>query len=438
MSICQELKEKKFCLSVVGLGYVGLPLAVEFSKKINVIGFDISVERVNSYKNGIDLIQMVGDDELKKSSVFFTSNENDLNKAMFYIITVPTPINSDRTPDLNPIKKASETVGRCLKKGAYVVYESTVYPGVTEDICIPILEKVSGLRCGTDFKVGYSPERINPGDDVNTVTQVVKVVSGIDEECLNQIAELYRMIVKPGVYKAENIKVAEAAKIMENTQRDINIAFMNEMAIIFNNLGVETEAVINASKTKWNFLSFKPGLVGGHCIGVDPYYLTYRAEQIGYHPMFLLSARRINDNMGIYIGNKAIEIMVKEGVPVKGSRALVLGLSFKENINDVRNTKVVDIIEKLKEFDISIDIFDPVADVEAAKKEYGVDIVKDNVDINNKADIIICAVAHDCFKEIHLSNIKKKFFKEKTILLDVKGIYDKDVAEDLGFIYWRL
>ena len=436
MNLYEDLKKKIEKLSVVGLGYVGLPLAVEFAKKIDVIGFDINKEKIQSYRNAIDPTNEVGTDELKISGVYFTSNEIELRNASFHIIAVPTPINEDKTPNLKPVIGASEIVGRNLKSGSIVVYESTVYPGVTEEVCVPILEKMSGLKCGIDFKVGYSPERINPGDKVHTVTKITKIVSGMDDESLEVIAGVYSMIVKAGVYKAESIKVAEAAKVIENSQRDINIAFMNELSIIFNRMSIDTQSVLKAASTKWNFLNFTPGLVGGHCIGVDPYYLTYKAEQLGYHPQVILSGRRINDSMGKYVAENTVKSLIKADKQIKGARVLIMGLTFKENVPDTRNTRVIDIIQELKEYGIKVCIADPVADKEEAYKEYGLNI--EEFDSIDDLDAIIFAVSHNEFREVELDNMKSKYRRGKPVLIDVKGIFGADEVKNSGYIYWRL
>ncbi len=426
-------------MSVVGLGYVGMPIAVAFAKKAKVIGFDISREKVELYNKGIDPTKEVGDDVIKTTSVEFTADENRLKEAKFHIVAVPTPVNSDHTPDLRPLESASKTVGRNLIEGSIVVFESTVYPGVTEELCIPILEKESGLKCGEGFKVGYSPERINPGDKVHRLETIVKVVSGIDEESLDVIAKVYELVVDAGVHRAESIKVAEAAKVIENSQRDINIAFMNELSIIFNKMGIDTKAVLKAANTKWNFLNFFPGLVGGHCIGVDPYYLTYKAEQLGYHSQIILSGRRINDDMGKYVVENLIKNLIKADVPVKDARVAILGFTFKENCPDTRNTRVIDIVNELKEYGISPMIADPEADGEEAKHEYG--IVFDSVEDIKKMNAVIIAVGHDQFLEFTERDFNRMFKEgpnESKVLLDIKGILDRTEYEVAGYKYWRL
>lgn len=458
MNLYEKIKSKEDKLSVVGLGYVGLPLAISFAKVADVIAFDISREKINYYLNGIDVTKEVGNEALKETTVIFTSNENDLKSAKFHIVAVPTPINNDKTPNLGPIISASEIVGRNLTEGSIVVYESTVYPGVTEEICVPILERESGLKCGVDFKVGYSPERINPGDKVHRLENIVKVVSGIDEESLDIIAKVYELVVQAGVYKAESIKVAEAAKVIENSQRDINIAFMNELSIIFNRLGIDTKAVLEAAGTKWNFLKFTPGLVGGHCIGVDPYYLTYKAEKTGYHSQIILAGRKINDYMAKYVAENTVKLMIKADKPVKGSTVALFGITFKENCPDVRNTKVVDIIRELEEYGINVKVVDPVADKEDLWKTYGIKVC--NIEDIKDVDAVIFAVPHEEFKPIKLEDIKKLYNqkwngylnaldevaatseleskKAKYVLIDVKGMFDRKEAENMNYLYWRL
>ncbi len=436
MSLYDEISEKRESLSVIGLGYVGLPLAVEFAKKVNVIGFDINKEKVESYKKGIDCTREVGNENLAKTAVHFTYDEHDLKESRFHIVAVPTPINRDKTPDLRPVIGASEIVGRNLVKGSIVVYESTVYPGVTEDICVPILEEKSGLKCGIDFKVGYSPERINPGDKVHTVSKIIKVVSASDPESLDEVANVYSIIVEAGIYKARSIKVAEAAKVIENSQRDINIAFMNELSIIFNKMGIDTRSVLEAAGTKWNFMKFTPGLVGGHCIGVDPYYLTYKAEQIGYNPQVILAGRRINDSMGKYIAENTVKQLIKADKQIKGAKVLILGFTFKENVPDTRNTRVIDIVEELGEYGIEVHVADPVADKDEAVCEYGLKI--ENYEDVGQVDAVILAVAHKEYENMDLEEIKKKYRNGKYVLIDVKGICSIEKVKDAGFIYWRL
>jgi UDP-N-acetyl-D-glucosamine/UDP-N-acetyl-D-galactosamine dehydrogenase len=436
MSLSEAIKSKSETISIIGLGYVGLPLAIEFSKKVKVIGFDVNNKKVDTYKAGIDVTKEVGNEEVKNSSVLFTSSEADLKNANFHIIAVPTPINMDKTPDLKPLIGASEILGRNLNKGSIVVYESTVYPGVTEDVCVPVLEKLSGLKCGIDFKVGYSPERINPGDKTHTLTKILKIVSGMDEETLNEIADIYSIIIEAGVYKAESIKVAEAAKVIENSQRDINIAFMNELAIIFNKMGIDTKSVLKAAGTKWNFINMSPGLVGGHCIGIDPYYLTYKAEQLGYNPQVILAGRRINDSMGKYISENTVKQLIKADKQIKGARILLLGLTFKENVPDTRNTRVIDIITELLEYGVNVCVVDPAADKEEAFKEYGITI--EDFDSVDNFDAVIAAVPHREFQKINLEELKKKYSSNKFVLMDVKGMFDLEEVKKSGYIYWRL
>jgi UDP-N-acetyl-D-galactosamine dehydrogenase len=436
VSLYTKIKKGEEAISIVGLGYVGLPLAVEFAKKVKVIAFDIDRNKIECYRNGMDLTKEVGDDELKLTQAYFTCNELELRKARFHISAVATPINRDKTPNLKPIISASEIIGRNLSKESIVVYESTVYPGVTEEVCVPVLEQFSGLVCGRDFKVGYSPERINPGDREHTLTKIIKVVSGMDEESLEEIANIYGLIIEAGIYKAESIKVAEAAKVIENCQRDINIAFMNELAVIFNRLGIDTCSVLETAKTKWNFLDFRPGLVGGHCIGVDPYYLTYKAEQAGYYPQIILAGRRINDSMGKYIAENTVKHLIKADKNIKGSKVLIMGFSFKENVNDVRNTRVMDIVKELREYGIEVHISDPVADRSEALKEFGINI-EEMSNVNN-LDAIVLAVPHMAYRNIDLDELKSKYRDNRYILIDVKRLYSSKVAKDAGYIYWGL
>ncbi|MCU9816233.1 nucleotide sugar dehydrogenase [Paraclostridium sp. AKS73] len=428
----------------MGLGYVGMPLAIAFAKKINVIGFDVNKEKIELYKQGIDVTNEVGNKALKETTALMASDETKLKEAKFHIIAVPTPINDDKTPDLRPIIGASRVLGRNLTKGSIVVYESTVYPGVTEEVCIPILEEESNLKCGVDFKVGYSPERINPGDKLHRLENITKVVSGMDEESLENIASIYELIIDAGVHRAESIKVAEAAKVIENSQRDINIAFVNELSMIFNKMEIDTKAVLEASGTKWNFLKFYPGLVGGHCIGVDPYYLTHKAEQIGYHSQVILSGRRINDGMGKYVGESTVKNLIKANKQVKGAKVAILGMTFKEDCPDVRNSKVIDIINELKEYGINVFVADPIADENEVKREYGIDLTKfENI---KNMDAVIVAVGHKEYMELTLESIKKLYeekpdslnSEDKLVLVDVKGIFDKKEAQLKNYLYWRL
>jgi len=439
MDLHEKIAAREEKLSLIGLGYVGLPIAVAFGKKADVIGFDISEDKIDLYKEGIDPTREVGNEAVKSSTVDFTSDETRLREARFHIIAVPTPIKADKTPDLFPVESASRILGRNLMPGSVVVYESTVYPGVTEDICVPILEKESGLQCGIDFKVGYSPERINPGDKVHRLETIIKVVSGMDEETLGIVSKVYEMVVEAGIYRAESIKVAEAAKVIENSQRDINIAFMNELSIIFNKMGIDTRAVLAAAGTKWNFLNFVPGLVGGHCIGVDPYYLTYKAEQMGYHSQIILSGRRINDDMGKYVTENIIKGLAKAEVPIKKARVGILGFTFKEDCPDTRNTRVIDIVRELHEYGINPLIADPVADKDETFHEYGIEFVE--VKKLRKLDALVIAVAHENFSTISLAEIDKMFRavkNERKVILDIKGILDRQVALSLGYNYWRL
>ncbi|HFE9702440.1 TPA: nucleotide sugar dehydrogenase [Clostridium perfringens] len=423
-------------ISIVGLGYVGMPLAVAFAKKVEVIGFDINKAKIECYKNGKDITNEVGDEAIKKTNVKFTFDEKELKECNFHIVAVPTPINGDKTPDLNPVIGATEVVGRNLSKGSIVVFESTVYPGVTEDICVPILEKESGLKCGKDFKVGYSPERINPGDKVHRLETIMKIVSGMDEESLNVIADVYSLVIEAGVYKAESIKVAEAAKVIENSQRDVNIAFVNELSMIFNRMGIDTNAVLKAAGTKWNFLNFKPGLVGGHCIGVDPYYLTYRGSQLGYKSQIIAAGRRVNDGMGKYVADEIVKGLIKNDKKVKGSKVGILGITFKEDCPDVRNTKVIDIIEELKTFGVECIINDCVADKNEVFREYGIELV----DISELKDLdsIVIAVGHNQYKNKDLSEYIELFAAGEKLFVDVKGLFNKNDVEKYGVRYWSL
>lgn len=438
MDLYNKIVNREEKLSLVGLGYVGLPIAVAFSKKVDVIGFDINDKKIQTYIGGKDPTKEVGDEAIQKCNVDFTSDETRLREARFHIVAVPTPVRPDKVPDLSPVIGASKVLGRNLTKGSVVVYESTVYPGVTEDICVPILEKESGLKCGVDFKIGYSPERINPGDKNHRLENIVKIVSGMDDETLETVADVYSLVIEAGVYRAESIKVAEAAKVIENSQRDINIAFVNELSMIFSRMGIDTKAVLRAAGTKWNFLSFEPGLVGGHCIGVDPYYLTYKAEQIGYHSRIILAGRRINDGMGAYVAQELVKKMIHADVKVKDADVLVLGLTFKGNCPDTRNTKVIDILNELGSYEIHTSVYDPVADKAEAKREYGIDLVS-KAELKD-FDAVIVAVDHDDFKEYSVEDIKAMYSdkNENKILFDVKGIYDKDEFEKAGFNYWRL
>ncbi|MBO5357297.1 MAG: nucleotide sugar dehydrogenase [Clostridia bacterium] len=423
-------------LSLVGLGYVGMPIAVAFAKKIKVVGYDLNEKKIALYKSGIDPTREVGDEAIKETTVEFTADESKLKEAKFHVVAVPTPVNDDHTPDLTPVEGASRILGRNLTKGSIVVYESTVYPGVTEDVCVPILEKESGLKCGVDFKVGYSPERINPGDKVHRLETITKIVSGMDDETLDVVAKVYELVVEAGVHRASSIKVAEAAKVIENSQRDINIAFMNELSIIFNKLGIDTKSVLEAAGTKWNFLKFYPGLVGGHCIGVDPYYLTYKAEQVGYHSQVILSGRRINDDMGKYVAENVVKNLIKAGKAVKDAKVAVLGFTFKENCPDTRNSKVFDIVKELREYGIEPIIADPTADYEEAKHLYGVDFV--DISTVKGCDAVVLAVAHDEFAKLTMKEIDGFFGEGQKVLLDIKGLLNRKEYENAGYSYWRL
>ena len=433
----EQIKKQEEAVSLIGLGYVGMPIAVEFAKRgVKVIGYDLNAAKIETYQSGIDPTNEVGDEVIRNTTVEFTANEEDLKRAKFHIVAVPTPVNDDHTPDLTPVEGASRILGRNLIKGSIVVYESTVYPGVTEDVCVPILEKESGLKCGEDFKIGYSPERINPGDRVHRLSTITKIVSGMDEEALNTISKVYEIVVKAGVHKAESIKVAEAAKVIENSQRDINIAFMNELSIIFNKMGIDTQAVLKAAGTKWNFLNFYPGLVGGHCIGVDPYYLTYKAEQLGYHSQIILSGRRINDDMGKYVAENTVKNLIKAGKAVRDAKVAILGFTFKENCPDTRNTKIIDIVKELKEYGIEPVIADPIADAAEAKKLYDMDFV--DIDAIKDMDAVVLAVAHTEFKSLTMADMNDLFGEGQKVLLDIKGLLNRKEYEEAGYLYWRL
>ena len=436
MDLYKEIISKKTKLSLIGLGYVGLPIAVAFAKKVDVIGFDLNNAKINLYKSGTDPTQEVGDDAVKETAVEFTSEEFRLREAKFHIVAVPTPVNNDHTPDLTPVESASRILGRNLTKGSIVVFESTVYPGVTEEVCAPILEKESGLKCGEDFKIAYSPERINPGDKVHRLQTITKIVSGMDDTTLDTVAKVYELVVEAGVHRAPSIKVAEAAKVIENSQRDINIAFMNELSVIFNKMGIDTKSVLEAAGTKWNFLKFYPGLVGGHCIGVDPYYLTYKAEQIGYHSQVILSGRRINDDMGKYVAENIVKSLIKADKTVKGAKVAILGFTFKENCPDTRNTKVYDIIKELSEYGIKPLVADPIADINETKRLYSIEFI--DIDTIHDMDAIVLAVSHSTFKELTISQIDNLFDKGRKILIDIKGIMSRKEYEDAGYLYWRL
>ena len=430
----ERLVEGEEKLALIGLGYVGMPIAVEFAKHVNVIGFNHNEKRIQQYKSGIDPTHEVGDEAIQKTTVDFTSDEKRLSECKFLIVAVPTPIKDDKTPDLEPVENASRIVGRNIVPGSIVVYESTVYPGVTEDICIPIIEKESGLKCGVDWKIGYSPERINPGDKVHRLTTIKKIVSGMDAETLDCVAKVYELVVEAGVHRASSIKVAEAAKVIENSQRDINIAFMNELSIIFHKMGIDTKEVLEAAGTKWNFLPFFPGLVGGHCIGVDPYYLTYKADMLGYHSQVILSGRRINDSMGKYVAENCVKNLIAADKAVRGARVAILGFTFKENCPDTRNSKVWDIVNELKEYGIEPVIADPVADIEEAKRIYGINFSSMDEIVN--MDAVILAVAHDEFKKLEKADLDMLFGAGQKVLLDVKGILNP--ADYTDYSFWRL
>lgn len=432
----EELINQKEKLSLVGLGYVGMPIAVAFAQKIKVIGFDLNSKKIELYKAGIDPTREVGDEAIKSTTVEFTADETKLREAKFHIVAVPTPVNDDHTPDLAPVEGASTILGRNLTKGSVVVFESTVYPGVTEDVCVPILERESGLKCGIDFKIGYSPERINPGDKIHRLNTITKIVSGMDEETLDCVAKVYELVVDAGVHRAESIKVAEAAKVIENSQRDINIAFMNELSIIFNKMGIDTKSVLEAAGTKWNFLKFYPGLVGGHCIGVDPYYLTYKAEMLGYHSQIILSGRRINDDMGKYCAENCVKNLIAVDKSVKGAKVAILGFTFKENCPDTRNTKIIDIVNELKEYGINPIIADPEADAEEAKRLYGIEFT--DIKTISGMDAVILAVAHTEFSRFSIDKMNELFGPGIKVLLDLKGLFNRKEYETAGYKYWRL
>jgi UDP-N-acetyl-D-galactosamine dehydrogenase len=424
---------------VVGLGYVGLPIAVAFADKVNTIGFDINEEKITNYKSGIDPTEEVGEEKIRATALQFTSEEKDLQKAGFIIVAVPTPVNGDETPDLNPVVGASKIVGRNLSKGSIVVFESTVYPGVTEDICIPILEKESGLRCGQDFKIGYSPERINPGDKVHRLENITKIVSGMDAETLEEIAAVYELIIEAGVYRAESIKVAEAAKLVENSQRDINIAFMNEFAMVCELMGINTKSVIDAMNTKWNALGFHPGLVGGHCIGIDPYYFIYKAKMLGYHSQIIAAGRKINNSMGSFVADAVIKSLIQADLNVRHANIYVFGITFKEDCPDIRNSRAFDVLKRLAEYGIQTKVVDPVADKKEAKHEFGIDLV--GMEKVREADCLIFLVAHKQFKELQLAEVDALYNQQsqsKRVIIDVKSIFEANTFKDNDYIYWNL
>ena len=437
MRLYEQLKNRETKLSLIGLGYVGMPIAVAFAKEVDVVGFDLNKEKIALYKEGKDPTREVGDEVIRNTKVLFTSDPADLEQARFHIVAVPTPVKSDHTPDLSPVEGASRILGQHLKKGSIVVYESTVYPGVTEDVCVPILEKESGLQCGKDFKVGYSPERINPGDKVHRLETITKIVSGQDAETLDEVAKVYELVAHAGVYRAESIKVAEAAKVIENSQRDINIAFMNELSMIFRKMDIDTKQVLQAAGTKWNFLPFAPGLVGGHCIGVDPYYLTYKAESLGYHSRIILAGRRINDDMGGYVARELVKSLIASDIAVKGARVGILGFTFKENCPDTRNTKVIDIYRELGEYGITPLVADPEADRDEAKKLYNISFCE--MSDMRDMDAVIVAVAHDGFRKLAKKDMDAMFGPAKQkVLVDLKGVLDASAYTAPEYCYWRL
>ena len=439
MSLYERILSRDEKIALVGLGYVGMPIAVAFAKHADVIGFDLNEEKIALYKNGFDPTNEIGSEGIKETTVDFTADETRLREAKFIIVAVPTPVNTDHTPDLTPVIGASELIGRNLTKGSIIVYESTVYPGCTEDVCIPILERVSGLECGTDFKVGYSPERINPGDRVHRLENIHKIVSGMDAESLDEIKNVYDIVIEVGTHPVSIIKTAEAVKVVENSQRDINIAFMNELAMVFDKMGIDTNEVVDGMNTKWNALGFRPGLVGGHCIGVDPYYFTYQAEKLGYHSQIVLNGRIVNDGMGAFVADAAVKKMIAAGQAPKKSKVVILGLTFKENCPDTRNSKVNDIIKQLRVYGIEPTVVDPWASERDAMKEYGVEL-KTLADAKD-ADCIIVAVAHNEFREMGLSKVKELFrdvSDDQRVLIDVKGLYKVDELKTSGVRWWRL
>lgn len=429
--IYEDLKNKDAKLAMIGLGYVGLPIALEFARDFSVIGFDINEKRVDMMRNNRDPSDELGSEAFEGCDISFTADPEDLRAAQFYIIAVPTPIDESKMPDLGPVLSASHTVGRALKKGDYVVYESTVYPGCTEEDCIPVLEAESGLKLGKDFKVGYSPERINPGDKEHTIRTILKIVSGSDEEALEEISKVYEVVVDAGIHKTPTIKVAEAAKIIENTQRDVNIALINELSIIFGRMGVNTYDVLEAAGTKWNFLDFRPGLVGGHCIGVDPYYLTHKAKQLGYHAKIINSGRYVNDTMGFYVGKQTVKKIIKNGIDVMNARVLIMGATFKENVSDIRNSKIVDVVKEFESFGVAVDIVDPHADSDALRSEYGFGLVSE---VGDNYAAVILAVNHDEYTDLDETYFKS-ILVPRGIFVDLKGIYRKKIRE---LDYWSL
>lgn len=440
MDLFEKIVRKEEKVALVGLGYVGMPIAVAFAKKgINVVGFDLNKEKINLYKSGIDPTNEVGDEIIKSTTVDFTSDENRLKESKFIIVAVPTPVNTDHTPDLTPVVGASEIVGRNLTKGSIVVYESTVYPGCTEDVCIPILERESGLKCGVDFKIGYSPERINPGDKVHRLENIHKIVSGCDDESLSVIKKVYDIVIEVGTYPVSNMRTAEAVKVVENSQRDINIAFMNELAMVFDRMNIDTNEVVDGMNTKWNALGFRPGLVGGHCIGVDPYYFTYQAEKLGYHSQIILNGRIVNDSMGSFVADSAVKQMINAGLAPKKSKVAILGLTFKENCPDTRNSKVSDIVEQLNTYGINPIVVDPWASEYDAMHEYGISLT--NMEDVKDVDCVIVAVGHEQFKNMSLNEIKSLYREcsdNEKVLIDVKGLYSIDELKKSQMRFWRL
>ena len=440
MSLSEQIKRRDDALAVVGLGYVGMPLAVAFAKKgLKVIGYDLNKAKIELYQKGVDPTREVGNDAIRATTMEFTADETRLREARFFVVAVPTPVNADHTPDLSPVEGASRVVGRNLRKGSIVVYESTVYPGVTEDVCVPILEQESGLKCGEDFKVGYSPERINPGDPVHRLENIRKIVSGMDAESLAEIKAVYDLIIEVGTYPVSTIKTAEAVKVVENSQRDINIAFMNELAMVFDRMGIDTREVIDGMKTKWNALNFYPGLVGGHCIGVDPYYFTYEAEKLGYHSQIILSGRKVNDGMGAFVADAAIKQLILARKVVRDAKVVILGLTFKEDCPDTRNSKVIDIVKRLEEYGIRPVIVDPQADAAEAKREYGVELTP-LADVHD-ADCVILAVAHREFRQMPVEKLCGMFApgpNDRKTVIDVKSVLDRQALEAAGYRFWRL
>jgi UDP-N-acetyl-D-galactosamine dehydrogenase len=440
METFERIRTKKDFLAVVGLGYVGLPLAVAFAEKVKALGFDINQEKINVYKKGIDPTNEIGDEKIQRTTLEFTTDPTRLKEAKIIIVAVPTPINGDKTPNLAPIVNASRLIGQNLSQDSIVVFESTVYPGVTEDVCVPILEKESGLVCGKDFKVGYSPERINPGDQVHKLENIQKIVSGMDEETLENIAAVYELIIHAGVYKAPSIKVAEAAKLAENAQRDINIAFMNELAMAFDRMGINTKNVIDAMNTKWNALGFYPGLVGGHCIGVDPYYFIYQAEMLGYHSQIIAAGRKVNDNMAIFVTDNVIKKMIQSNINVKKANIYIMGITFKENCPDMRNSKAIEVFKHLATYGIKVKVVDPVADKTEFKKEFNMELT-DVKDVQN-ADCLVFLVAHQQFKDLRLADLERLFKQQKQqtkhVIIDIKNIFEQITIEEKGYSYWSL